>query len=63
MNLNNKQKSLCQIATTELYPKQARRREFAAGGQKPHGVLHFSNTILDACSNRGTKHAMEVHKF
>jgi len=29
MSLNNKQKSLCQLATTELYLKETRKRETA----------------------------------
>jgi len=38
---------------------QARRQDFAAGGfLKLQGGAHFLNTILDECSNRGTKHEM-----
>jgi len=29
VSLNNKQKSLCKLATTELYPKETKNREKA----------------------------------
>jgi len=29
MNLNSRQKSLCQLATTKLYPKETNKREAA----------------------------------
>jgi len=34
MSLNSKQKSLCQLATTELYPKETKKRVTARKWQK-----------------------------
>jgi len=48
---------------------QVRRQDLAAGGSKtrwraknPRGA-HFSNTVLDVCSNRGTKCEMRGTDF
>jgi len=34
MSLNNKQKSLCQLATTELFPKETKNRKTSNKCQK-----------------------------
>jgi len=36
--------------------QQARRQDFAAGGDKNHKGANFLNTVLGVCSNWGAKH-------
>jgi len=43
MSLNSKQKSLCQLATTELFPKETKNRETARKWQKHVWVISNSN--------------------
>jgi len=40
---------------SNVYYSQARRQEFAAGGQKSQGGAHLKNTILNVCSIRHEK--------
>jgi len=43
---------------------QARRKDLAAGGAKNQKVgPHFQNTVLDVCSNQGSKREMGGHQF
>jgi len=46
MSLNRKQKSLCQLATTELFPKETKNRETARKWQKRVWVWCLRLVIL-----------------
>jgi len=59
------------IGQKDYYLNQARRQDLAAGGPKTRwsgpktkrGGPHFSNTVLDVCSNRGSKREMGGQRF
>ena len=51
MSLNSKQKSLCQLATTELFPKERKNRETGRKWQKRIWVWCLRVVILSLCNH------------
>ena len=51
MSLNGKQKSLCQMATTELYPKETENKETARNWQKHVWVWWIRLVVLSLYNN------------
>jgi len=51
MSFNSKQKSLCQLATTELFPKETKNRETARKWQKRVWVWCLRLVILSLCNH------------
>jgi len=46
MNLNNKQKSLCQMAATELYPNETKSKQIARKRQSSVWVWRLRLVVL-----------------
>jgi len=51
VSLNSKQKSLCQLATAELFPKETKNRETARKWQKRVWVWWLRLVILCLCNH------------
>jgi len=51
MSLNNKQKSLCQLATTQLFPKETKNMETAGKWQKRVWVWCLRLVLPNLCNH------------